>query len=176
MIKDIKLTTERLILRPLIDSDADNIAKAANNKNIYDNTLTIPYPYKKKDAREWIESLEKHYQSDYPDKVNLGIELEGKIIGVISLNSIEKNHKAEIGYWLSENYWGKGIMSEAVSTMIEFGFSKLKLKRIYAKTFTFNPASGKVLEKNGFEKEGLLKKEVVKDGRYLDAFLFGLIK
>jgi RimJ/RimL family protein N-acetyltransferase len=104
------------------------------------------------------------------------IEIEGEVVGAIGLENTEKDHKAELGYWLARKYWGGGIMSQAVEEVVNFGFKDLNLKRIYAKVYSFNEGSKKVLEKNGFTQEGYLKKEAKKGNKYIDAFLFAKIK
>lgn len=91
--------------------------------------------------------------------------------GGIGLEKIE-GHKAEIGYWLAEKYWGKGVMTAAVEVVTKYSFEKLGLRRIYARVFHFNKASIRVLEKAGFEKEGLLKREAQKDGKLIDSVLY----
>jgi RimJ/RimL family protein N-acetyltransferase len=170
MSKDI-IETKRLKLRPLTLSDSKDIAKAANNKEIYDKTLTIPYPYRLADAKSWLRSLK-----GADDKAVFGIELDGQIVGVVSLNGIKEKHMAEIGYWLAEEHWGKGIISEAVEALVEYGFDELDLVRIYGKAFLFNPASGKVMEKCGFKKGGTLKKEAQKEDKFLDCNIYAITK
>jgi len=102
--------------------------------------------------------------------------INNQVVGCVSLDNLTKNHKAELGYWLTESYWGQGIVSEAVKQIVDHGFNKLKLKRIYAYTFTPNKASQKVLLKNGFTKEGLHKKDVLKDGKYIDIITFAKVR
>jgi RimJ/RimL family protein N-acetyltransferase len=151
-------------------SDAEGIAKAINNKIIARNTLTIPYPYKLKDAKWWLGLKKKN-------TVNFCIEIDGEVAGSIGFDKIVKNHKAEIGYWLAERYWGKGLMTEIVREVTKFGFDELKLRRIYAHVFPFNKASMGVLKNNGFKFEGILKKDAKKkNGKMLDAHLFAKVR
>ena len=107
--------------------------------------------------------------------MNFAIDIEGKVIGGIGLDNIE-GHEAEIGYWLGQQYSGKGIMTSAVKLVTEYGFSRLGLSRIYAYVFTFNKASARVLEKAGYKYEGKLRKNVLKEGRLIDNLLFAKVK
>src|SRR5690606_12348842 len=85
-------------------------------------------------------------------------------------------HKAEIGYWLAKPWWGRGIMTAVVGKACEYAFSRWQLVRITAHVFESNIASARVLEKNGFEFERLLRKHHLKDGRFLDSRLFALVR
>ncbi len=163
------IKTKDFILRPFRMSDSDELAKAINNKIIARNTLTIPYPYKLKDAKEWLGSEKK-------DGVNFCIEIDGEVAGSIGFSHVQKGHKAEIGYWLAEKHWGKGIMSKAVREAVRFGFEDLKLSRIFGHVYPFNKGSMGVLKKNGFKLEGILKKDVKKKEEFIDAYLFAKVK
>lgn len=110
-----------------------------------------------------------------PSEIRFAIDSGGEVIGGISLRNIE-GHKAEIGYWLSEKYWGRGIMTKAVKLVCGFGFGKLRLRRIYATLFSNNRASARVLEKAGFKREGLLRKLHKKDGRLVDALMYAKVR
>ena len=164
------IKTRDFVLRPFRMSDAEGITEAINSKTIARNTLTIPYPYKLKDAKWWLGLKKK-------DVLSFCIEIDGEVAGSIGLDKIVKEHKAEIGYWLAEKYWGKGLMTKAVKEVVNFGFQKLKLKRIYAETSSFNKISMGVLKKNGFKFEGILKKDArKKNGELLDVYLFAKVK
>jgi len=107
--------------------------------------------------------------------INFVIDIDGRVVGSIGFSNIE-GHKAEIGAWLAEKYWNRGIMTEAARLATKFGFEKLKLKRIYAYTFSFNKASMKVLKKNGYKFEGILRKNIKKDNKFFDDYLFAKVK
>ena len=102
--------------------------------------------------------------------------IDGEVVGCVSLEQIIKNHQAELGYWLAEKYWRQGIMTKAVGQMGNYGFNKLGLKRIYAYVFPANQASAKVLLNNGFNKEGLLRKNAIKNGQPVDDYLFAKVR
>ncbi len=169
------IQTKDFSLRPYKKEDAKSLAKNINNKKIYENTLNIPHPYTLKDAQEWIDENLKELKKKNPSKINFVIDINGEAAGEVSFRKIEE-HKAELGYWLAEKYWGKGIMTQAVKLITKFGFEGLGLKRIYVFAFLFNKASQRVLEKTGFKKEGILKNNVIKDGKMMDDYLFAKIK
>ena len=111
-----------------------------------------------------------------PTRINFIIEINCHLAGGIGFDNIKKEHKAEIGYWLGKEFWGQGIMTEAVMAATKFGIKKLKLKRIYAGVYSYNPASMKVLEKAGYKPEGIEKKAVKKGRRYIDKHIFAFVK
>lgn len=159
-------------LRPYKKGDETAIYKNINNKKIIDNLAVVPYPYTLKDARGWIKKALKRQTAKVVTDFVLAIVIDGEVVGAVGLHRIAKNHKAEIGYWLAEHHWGKGIMTEAVKLMDKTGRKKFGLKRIYAGVFITNTGSKRVLEKCGFELEGIQKKEVKKGKKYIDTFLF----
>jgi RimJ/RimL family protein N-acetyltransferase len=108
----------------------------------------------------------------------LAIEIEGEAAGGIGIYTGKDvyRYNGEIGYWLSEIYWGKGIMSDAVSTLVDYAFSETQWLRIFATVFQFNTPSMRVLEKCGFNLEAIHQKTVTKGGRLLDEYLFSLLK
>lgn len=163
-------------LREMRISDKKSIFKYANNKKIYRWTLNIPYPYTEKIAQDWIKRNQIKYKQKNIDDLVLAIDVNGEMIGAIGIHKIEKNHKAEIGYWLGEPFWGKGIMSNALKVVIKYAFKEYKLKRLYAGVMLPNIGSAKVLEKNGFVLEGIQKKNILKDGKYIDEKIYALVK
>ena len=169
------IKSKEFILRPFRRGDEKSLAGNINNKKIYRNTAVIPYPYNLKDAKNWILKNLKESKKKNPKMINFVIDINGEVVGSVGLSDI-KEFKAEIGYWLAEKYWGRGIMTKAVKLVTKFGFDKLKLKRIYAFVFPFNKASMKVLKKAGYKFEGILRKNSKKDGKFLDDYLFSKIK
>jgi [ribosomal protein S5]-alanine N-acetyltransferase len=174
MIRPIK--TKRFTLRPFRLNDADSIVVHANDKDLARNLATLPHPYSKKDANQWLGKQVKLQRGKNPDDIVFAIEINGKAVGSIGLHKIKRGHKAELGYWLGREFWGGGIMTEAVKSVVNFGFKDLKLRRIHAGIFIFNKGSARVLEKNGFKLEGISKKEVKKDNKFIDAHIFAKVK
>jgi ribosomal-protein-alanine N-acetyltransferase len=168
--------SKKFVLRHVRSSDAQSIVEHINNRKIFRNTLHIPYPYAVTDARAWLRRTLSMYRKQRPVNFNLAIVVNDIMIGSVGLNHIEYGHKAEIGYWLAEPYWGQGIMSEAVGTITAYGFKHFKLKRIYAYVFLYNRPSHQVLKKNGFQVEGILQKNIKKGSLLLDEYVLALIK
>lgn len=169
------IKSKRFILRPFKKGDEKPLQKNINNRAVYRYTQRIPYPYTMKAAKEWISSDLKSQRNKNRDAYRFAVDINKEVVGVVALENIQK-HKAEIGYWLAKKYWNKEIMTEAVELITKFGFEKLKLARIYAPIFSRNGRSARVLEKNGFILEGMLRKDIYKDGRFSDAKLYAKIK
>jgi len=169
------IKSRHFILRPFRKGDEESLTKNINNKKIYRNTFCIPYPYTLKDAREWITKNLKEMKNKKPKEINFVIDINSEVAGSIGFSKIE-GHKAEIGYWLAEKYWGRGIMTQAVKLITKFGFEKLKLRRIYAHVFFFNKTLMRVLEKASYKFEGILRENVIKDSKLMDDHLFAKVK
>lgn len=176
------IQTKRFILRPYRKGDEKSLVENINDKNVSKFMLNIPYPYKPKDAKKWINNWlkrKKQNKKDFGFVLNINssfaLDIDGNVVGGIGLNNIEK-HKAEIGYWLGKEYWDKGIMTEVVKLVTNFGFKRLKLRRIYAYIFIRNKASIRILKKNGYKCEGLLKKHHLKKGKFIDVLLYAKVK
>jgi len=176
MKKNYVIKTKDFTLRPLRMSDKASIAKHANNKILARNTLNLPHPYSVKDATEWIKKESSNYRKKKPSDFVFGIEIDGNIVGAVGIHKIEHGHKAEIGYWLGEEYWGKGIMTNAVKKASAFTLKQFKLKRILGCVFLFNIGSARVLEKNGFVYEGLMRKAVKKGNKFIDKKIYALVR
>ena len=161
-------------LKKLSPDDAPQIARLANNKNIWDNLRDyIPHPYKLDDAISFIEMASKQNPC-----LTFGMCSQDELCGVIGMNAQNDIYRksAEIGYWLGEPYWGKGITSAALKLMTDYAFKVLDVNRIYTSVFENNHASMRVLEKNGYTKEGVLRKAVYKNDVFLDEHRFGILR
>jgi len=172
----MKLTGEHIILRKVRKSDLTNILMYCQEKKVGQYTTTIPYPYQKKDALDFFKRSHKMER----DKTgyNLAIELKDQkgLIGVMSLYHIDKEHRGgEIGYWLAKAYWNKGIASEALELIMDYGIGKLKLHKLHASVWKENTLSQRLLKKHGFRKEGILRDHIRKKGRYYDEVLYGFL-
>jgi len=172
----LKLTGERIILRPLEKKDAKSLQENINDPDIYRFTLTIPHPYTKENAEWWINHTRDRIEKGNAYELGIALKENNKIIGGLGLCKIEKEHdSAEVGYWLGKKYWGNGITTEALELLLDFSFNQLKLHRLHANTLIDNIGSQRVLEKCGFTKEGRRKERIKKDGKYYDDFVFGLV-
>ena len=167
---------DRINLRKLRKSDAESVQKHAKDKEISRYT-TLPYPYKLKHAQDFINLTHKKMRKK--ESYELGIELKEtkNIIGMMGLIHVDyKNKNAEVGYWLGKKYWKQGLTTESLKLMLKFGFRELKLERIYAKVMHPNTMSAKLLEKNDFKLEGRLRKNTLKDGKWMDDLIYGLLE
>ena len=158
----------KLELRIWRQEDAPSVAGYANNEKIAQNLRDVPYPYGLADAEQFIHSCLK---TDQRQALFRAIVADGRAVGGIALTRGEDVYRrsAELGYWLAEEYWGQGLMTEAVERMCATGFRVWDIVRIYACPYARNGASRRVLEKAGFEQEGLLRRSVCKRGRMLDS-------
>jgi [ribosomal protein S5]-alanine N-acetyltransferase len=165
----------KIDLRALKESDRKQIASLINNKKIWDNLRDyIPYPYSISDADHFIDLTIKQSPA-----ITFGIlKDDTELCGVIGLVPQKDIYRiaAELGYWIGEKYWGKGIATEAVGIITQYGFDKLNLERIYAGVFDFNKPSKRVLEKNGFKQEGIFRRAVIKNDIIHDEYLFAKLR
>ncbi len=161
-------------IRPLRASDALPMASLLNNKKIWDNLRDyIPYPYHVDDASFFI-----HLTSTETPTKTFAIVADDAFCGVIGLVSQQDVHRktAEIGYWLGEPFWGQGIASQAVALVTQYGFEQLELLRIYAGVFAYNHASKRVLEKNGYQLEGIARKALIKNNQVWDEYRYAIVQ
>ena len=157
-------------LREWRKSDMEDMHEHANNYNIAKwLTNQFPYPYTKEDAKNYLDLL----KNDNPTKV-FAIVVDGKAVGSIGIFPQSDIHEksAEIGYWLSEKYWGKGIMSRAIQEITAYGFNTFDIVRVFARPFSTNKGSQRALEKAGFELEARLKNALYKNGEVMDEMIY----
>jgi ribosomal-protein-alanine N-acetyltransferase len=154
--------------------DAPSLARHADSRKIWLNVRDhFPHPYTVPDAELWIERV----LGGIPE-TQFAIEVDGEASGGIGvfLQEDVARRSAEIGYWLGEAHWGRGIMSHAVRQFTDYAFGAYDLIRMYALVFEWNPASCRVLEKAGYVCEGRLRRAVVKDGHVLDQFVYAMVR
>lgn len=154
--------------------DAPSLSRHADSRKIWLNVRDhFPHPYTRSAAVAWIETA----LAGVPE-TQFAIEVNGEAAGGIGLflqRDVERR-SAELGYWLGEAYWGRGLMTSVVRGFSELAFDRYDLLRIYAVVFEWNPASCRVLEKAGFSLEGRLRRAVVKDGWVMDQFLYARVR
>lgn len=170
---DIISINEHITLSEITEKDVDTFVEFLNEKEIYVNTLAIPFPYTKENSN-WFIAFVKENKKKNGRLVNWAIRnKEEKLIGVVGFHDGLNGHKAEIGYWLAKPYWGKGIMTAAVEKVCEIGFKEFGLSRITANVFEQNIASARVVEKCNFTLESAcLKNYYKKDGKILNGKLY----
>lgn len=161
-------------LRSFRPSDAPSLALHANNRRVWINLRDrFPHPYALEHAEEFI-----HAVTTTPPESHFAIVVDGAAAGAIGLMFQDDVYRrsAEVGYWLGEPFWGRGIVTEALRTITEWGFERFDLCRIYACVFEWNPASVRVLEKAGYEVEGRHRKAVTKDGHTVDQVMLSIVR
>jgi [ribosomal protein S5]-alanine N-acetyltransferase len=177
MLTQSTLETSRLILRPPTRADALSIQTVASVRNIADTMISIFHPYPDGEAEQYISKQLAEFENGHSVTFVIERKFERAFIGLIEVRDIEREHsQAELSFWLAVEAWGQGYMSEVLKPMLRFAFEDLGLNRLYAYHMVRNPASGKVLQKNGFVQEGLLRQRVRKWGVFEDVALLALLR
>lgn len=164
------------IIRTWKYEDKYSLAELLNNKNILNNLRDgLPYPYTVADAEEFITAM---LSSDRTKTFAFAVTADDLVVGSIGIFRCDNIHSrtAEMGYYIGEQYWGKGYATSAVKQACNYIFTHTDIIRIFAEPFAYNTASGRVLEKAGFQLEGVLHSNAVKNGNILDMKLYALIK
>ena len=177
MIEQAILKTRRLRLRPLKLSDALAIQKAASVRKIADTMISLPHPYPPGEAERYIARQLDERKTGRSFTYIIEQQEEGRFCGLVELRDIDREHsQGELSFWLTVEAWGKGYMSDALQEVVRYVFEYLDLNRLYAYHMTRNPATGRVLEKNGFKQEGLLLQRVRKWGQFEDVALWAILR
>jgi RimJ/RimL family protein N-acetyltransferase len=166
------LETARLILREFSETDIAELVPLIGAREVAATTLRIPHPYEARHAREFFATVPKE------NELRLAIRLRstGRLCGGIGLHPDTEPHQAELGYWVGVPFWGNGYATEAARAVIEYGFQKLKLDRIFASHFKGNEKSGRVLQKIGMRHEGSVRHGVMKQGKLLDLETYAIVR
>ncbi len=170
----MELKLSRCTLRAWRAGDEASLVRYANNRNVSGNLKDrFPFPYTGADATAWIA-----HASGQTPVVNFAIVVNGEAVGGagIELGTDVFHRSAEVGYWLGEPFWGRGIASEVLRAITDYAWATLDVIRLEAGVFSWNPASARVLEKAGYTLEGRLRQAVVKHGRVGDRLIYGLLR
>jgi RimJ/RimL family protein N-acetyltransferase len=170
------LLTKRLILRPFELSDAKNVQRLAGDRAIADTTLSIPHPYEDGAAEQWISTHQAGFESRELANFAITRRTNGELLGAVGLAIVSQFERAELGYWMGVPYWNKGYCTEAAAAVVEYAFTQLNMHRLYAIHFKRNPASGRVMQKLGMKREGVLRQHVKKWDSYEDIVFYGLLR
>jgi [ribosomal protein S5]-alanine N-acetyltransferase len=176
MVLQPTLETKRLILRPFTLQDAPVVHDLVSAREIADTTLAIPHPYEQGMAEAWIGSQQKGFDQGNSVHFAITVRESSQLVGSIGLQIHPIHSYAEMGYWMGVPYWGRGYCTEAVGAVIEYGFEDKGLNRIFAVHFKRNPASGRVMQKNGMVYEGCLHQHVRKWDGYEDLMQYGILQ
>jgi RimJ/RimL family protein N-acetyltransferase len=169
----MELKLARSTLRPWRVGDEASLVRHANNRRVWRNLSRLPHPYTREDADAWITSA-----SARSPVTDFAIVVDGEAVGGIGveLGRDVFLRSAEVGYWLGERYWGRGIATEALRAITEYAFATFDLCRLQAGVFEWNPASMRVLEKAGYTLEARHRKNVTKDGETIDRLMYALVR
>ena len=177
MIEQPVLKTPQLRLRPLELSDALVIQKAASVRKIADTMISLPHPYPAGEAERYIARQKDERKTGRSFTFTIEQQAEESFCGLVEVRDIDREHsQGELSFWLTVEAWGRGYMSDVVLEVVRYGFESLGLNRLYAYHMMRNPASGRILEKNGFKQEGLLRQRVRKWGQFEDVALWAILR
>lgn len=174
LFSEMELRSPQCCVRTFRPDDAASLAYHGNNRKVWLNLRDrFPHPYTEQSAAQYIA-----YLASEPDPTSFAIEVAGSAIGGISLHlggDIERIG-AEIGYWIGEEFWGRGIITAAIRLVTEHAFADRALERVFAVPFVSNVASRRALEKAGYIREGLMRRSAIKDGQVMDQYLYARVR
>jgi len=175
MSRQPTLTTERLVLRPFAESDAEDVHAIVSDREIAYNTAHIPHPYPEGMAVEWIRLVTSRWLTGESAVFAATRREDGRLVAATGLEIEPHHRRAELGYWVAREHWNAGYATEAARAVVAFGFAQLGLNRVQAHHYSRNPASGRVLEKIGMSHEGRLRRHILKWGVFEDIDLYGIL-
>jgi RimJ/RimL family protein N-acetyltransferase len=143
---------------------------------VADTTVNIPHPYEAGMAETWIAGRDEEYARGAGVTFAITDGKTGALLGAIGLHLQPRFRRAEMGYWIGAPYWNRGYATEAARAVLGFGFETVGLHRIYAAHFTRNPASGRVMEKTGMQREGVWREHLMRGERFEDAVVYGILR
>ena len=170
------LQTPRLILRPHVPEDAAELIRHLSEKSVADGTLSVPHPYPPERAAAYIAEQPERHASGKGVSWALTMRDDGRLVGSIGLTLTRAHRRAELGYWVAKDEWGKGIATEASRAVIAYAFDALDLHRVDAHHYVENPASGAVMRRTGMQYEGRLRQVVWRDGVPRDLELYAILR
>lgn len=170
------LRTSRLVLSPFTLDDALEVQRLAGDAQIAATTVNIPHPYPDGAAERWIARHQTEFFEGHGVVFAIREPRGGAIMGAIGLVIDDDNRRAELGYWIGAPFWRRGICTEAARRVLEYAFTELGLHRIHAHHLAFNVASGRVMQKIGMKREGVLRQHHLKDGVFHDAVIYSILK
>lgn len=170
----MELRSPQCVVRTYRLDDAASLATHGNNRRIWENLRDrFPHPFTEANGVAYITHVLEN-----PETPSFAIDVDGQAVGGISLHlgtDIERIG-AEIGYWLGEEFWGRGIMTSAIRLVTDYAFQERKLIRVFAIPFTTNVASCRALEKVGYQREGVMRRSALKDGKVRDQYLYAMVQ
>jgi RimJ/RimL family protein N-acetyltransferase len=170
------LRTRRLVLRPFVPADAEEVRRLAGERAVAATTLHIPYPYEPCMVESWIASHGPGFARGEIAVFAITDAESGALLGCVGLTIAAAAGRAELGYWIGAPYWGRGYCTEAGRAVLEYAFKALALRRVHACHMGSNPASGRVMQKLGMTLEGRRRAHLVKWDRIEDAVDYGILR
>jgi RimJ/RimL family protein N-acetyltransferase len=171
------IRTERLVLGWFDHDDLAELERLAGAPEVADTTIAIPHPYQRADAQRFLSHQAEAAAAGQALVFALHQLADGRLVGCASLRDIDAEHlQAELGFWIGVPYWNQGFATEAARAVVQLGFERLGLNRIYAHHMARNRASGRVLERIGMRCEGALRQRVRKWGRFEDVVLYAVLR
>jgi len=167
------LTTERLILRPFCLEDAEDVQRLAGDRAIADTTLNVPHPYQDGFAENWIGSHAAKYDAHELAVFAITLSSCKTLIGSVGVTISSEFQRGSLGYWIGVPFWGQGYCTEAARSVVAFAFPTLKLHRVEAQYLARNSASGRIMEKIGMTREGILRGHAFRWGKHEDVVVYG---
>ncbi|MBW3597293.1 MAG: GNAT family N-acetyltransferase [Planctomycetes bacterium] len=171
-----QLRTERLVLRPFTLADAPRVRELAGDRDVAATTLRIPHPYEEGMAEDWIKTHPERFAEGKGVAFAIVLAAEEVLIGAAGVEINRSHERGELGYWIARPYWSHGYATEAAREVVRYAFEAYDLHRIVAHYLVGNAASGRVMEKIGMRREGLLRHHVKKWCRFHDLVAYGLLR
>lgn len=169
------LETERLLLRPFRLTDAGAVQAVLGDSRVVATLLDFPQPFEQADAELWIRLQEAAWKRGERFSFALVLKATKHLIGGADVELQSEHNRGDIAYWLEPGCWGQGLATEAAGRMLRYGFDTLGLHRVYAQCMSTNLASARVMEKIGLKYEATLRQHCLKDGRWIDMVVYGML-
>jgi ribosomal-protein-alanine N-acetyltransferase len=170
------LETERLVLRPYALADAPRVQQMCGDDAVASTVLNMLHPYPDGAAEKWISTHADSFRQSTEVTLAITLKPSGMVVGSVAL-SVNKNHKrGELGFMVAKDHWNRGYCTEAVRAVVRYGFGVIGLVRIQAMHFPRNTASGRVMQKLGMTREGLLRQYVCNRGVFEDLLVYSILR
>lgn len=170
-----RLETDRLLLRAFAPSDGPTVERLAGAREVADTTLSLPHPYPEGGGSGWIATHADAWRSGELLTLAVCRRSAPEPIGAVSLHIDRAHAHGEIGYWIGTEHWGQGYATEAARALVAYAFDRLGLHRVQARHFLRNPSSGRVMQKLGMQREGILRDAYVRWGRFESVAVYAVL-
>ena len=172
------LETKKLLLLPMTDCEEKHypeLARLLNDKKIYENTESLPYPYTEDHARAYVADAKQRFEKGILDYM-IFLKETSQLVGGIAFAYQSSNNSGALSFWTGTKYWNLGYCSDAIKKIIFQAFTDWEVNRIFGYHFLFNKSSERVMQKNGMKFEGVLREHKLKKGQYYDVGLYAILR